>query len=199
VVRITAALAADALAAPSHRVRAKAGAIQLAAQQLLLLQRQRATWRKHLASLLEGEGAHPDGELVLSLPGLDTCLAARVLGEIGNCRERFPTPSALQCYAGTAPVTKASGRLRVVSARWACNRFLRQALQRWAFCSLTHSAWARAFYDRQRARGKTHHAALRALANRWLEILHHLLLTGQRYDEAVHRQNSTKLPLPHAA
>jgi transposase len=196
--RIHAALQADALTAPAHLARAKAGAIQLAAQQLRLLQRQRAVWEKRLRELL-GENGHPDGEVLLSLPGLDARLAARVLGEIGDRRQQFPTPSSLQCYAGTAPVTKASGKARRVSARWACNRFLRQALLRWAFCSLSRSAWARGFYDSQRAGGKTHFQALRALANRWVEVLHHLLLTGQRYDEEVHRRNRSKLPLPTAA
>lgn len=197
--RIHAALRAAALAAPAHRAQARAGDIRLTAQHLLLLHRQRAAWERELAALLRGDGAHPDGELLLSLPGLAARLAARVLGEIGDARERFPTSAALQCYAGTAPVTKASGRLRVVSARWACNRFLRQALLRWAFCSLGRSAWARGFYDQQRARGKTHPAALRALANRWLEILHHLLATRQAYDEAVHLRNRAKCPRAVAA
>ena len=190
--RIHAALQADALTAPRHLAAAKAGAIRLAARQLLLLHRQRAEWEAHLRELLQGEAAHPDGEVLLSLPGLDARLAARVLGEIGDRRERFPTPSSLQCYAGTAPITKASGRARVVAARWACNRFLRQALLRWAFCSLPRSAWARTFYDGQRAAGKSHFKAARALANRWLEILHHLLASGQRYDEAVHQRNRAR-------
>ena len=187
--RIREVLHGEALAAPPHRARAKSGAIQLAAQQLLLLRQQRKAWQQHLASLLEGPAAHPDGELLLSLPGLDVRLAARVLGEIGDDRLRFPTPAALQCYAGTAPVTKASGRLRVVIARRACNRLLRRTLEQWAFCSIVRSDWARAFYDQQRHRGKTHQAALRALAHRWLEILHHLLSTRQRYDELVHQRN----------
>src|SRR4051794_17070832 len=134
--RIHAALHAEVLAAPAHLVAARAGAIRLAVRQLLLLLRQRKTWEKRFRELLAGDAAHPDGEIMLGLPGLDACLAARVLGEIGDRRERFPTPAALQCYAGTAPVTKASGRARLVVARTACNRALRQALLRWAFCSL---------------------------------------------------------------
>ena len=197
--RIHAALQAEALVAPAHLIRATRSAIQLAAQQLLLLHRQRAVWEAQLRALLLGEDGHPDGEVLVSLPGLDARLAARVLGEIGDQRERFPTSAALQCDAGTAPVTKASGKVRIVAARWACNRFLRQALLRWAFCSLPRSPWARTFYDAQRAAGKSHFQALRALANRWLEILHHLLRTGQRYDEAVHQRNRFKSPLPTAA
>jgi transposase len=194
--RIHAALRAEALVAPAHLVAAHAGAIQLAARQLLLLHRQRLAWEQRLRALLAGDRAHPDGEILLSLPGLDARLAARVLGEIGDRRERCPTPATLQCYAGTAPVTRASGRARVVVARSACDRFLRQAVLRWAYCSLARSAWAHAFYDRHRAVGKRHFAALRALANRWLGILHHLLATGQRYDEAVHQRNRARA---HAA
>jgi transposase len=194
--RVRAALAAEALAAPPHLVRAKAGTIRLLADQLLLLHRQRAAWEARLRALLERD--HPDGEVLLSLPGLDARLAARVLGEVGDRRERFPTPASLQCYAGTAPVTKRSGKACVVASRLARGRPLRQACLRWAFCSLTRSAWARAFYDRQRAAGKTHLGALRALANRWLEILHHLLTTGQPYNEAVHQANRAKPARPAA-
>jgi transposase len=197
--RIHTALQADVLTASPHLAAARAGAIQLAARQLLLLHRQRAAWQKRLRELLEGDGAHPDGEVLLSLPGLDARLAARVLGEIGDRRERFPTPAALQCYAGTAPTTKASGRSRVVVARGTCDRFLRQALFRWAFCSLPRSAWARTFYDEQRAAGKGHFKAIRTLANRWLEILHHLLATGQHFDEAVHQRNCARASRPAAA
>ena len=197
--RIHTALHGDALVAPAQLVRAKAGAISLAAQQLQVLHRQRTAWEKQLRALLEGEHGHPDGEILVSLPGLDVVLAARVLGEMGDRRDRFPTAAALQCYAGTAPVTRASGKGRRVSMRSACNRVLRAALLRWAFCSVPKSAWAHAFYDAHRATGKSHVAVLRLLANRWLEILHHLLLTRQRYDEAIHHRNRSKPPLPHAA
>jgi hypothetical protein len=115
-----------------------------------------------------------------------------VLGEVGDDPARFATPNALQCSAGTAPVTKASGRVRVVAARFACNRFLRQALLTWALCSLRVSPWARAAYDRHRQAGKAHNAALRAVANRWLEVLHHRLATGQRYDEATHQRTRAR-------
>jgi transposase len=122
-----------------------------------------------------------------------------VLGEIGDRRERFPTPAALQSYAGTEPVTKASGRSRVVVARGACNCFLRQALLRWSFCSLTLSAWAGGFYEQHRQAGQSHFTALHALADSWLGILHHLLATGQPYDEAVHQRNRARAPADIAA
>ena len=80
----------------------------------------------------------------------------------------------------------------VVATRLACNRYLADAVQQWAFCSLRASGWAREFYDAQRGRGKTHHAALRALGNRWLEILWHCLHRGVCYDEATHTTNRNR-------
>jgi len=113
-----------------------------------------------------------------------------VAGEIGDHPEMFATPNALQCYAGKAPVTRRSGKSElVVSTRLACNGHLRDAVQQWAFCSLQRSAWAREYYEGQIARGKGHHAALRALGNRWLEVIWHCLIRGTRYVEAIHVAN----------
>ena len=135
----------------------------------------------------------PDGEIYLSFPGLGDRLAARIAGEIGDHPEQFDSPSSLHCYAGKAPVTRRSGKSElVVACRLAHNRFLGAAVQQWAFCSLKRSGWAREFYDAQRARGKGHHAALRALGNRWLEILWHCVRRGVLYDETVHVANRNR-------
>jgi transposase len=137
--------------------------------------------------------AVPGGKVYLSFPGLGDRLAARVAGEIGDHPGQFSSPNALQCYAGKAPVTRRSGKRElVVSTRQACNRYLADAVQRWAFCSLSCSGWAREFYDQQRHKGKGHHAALRALGNRWLEILWHCLRNGTLYDEATHLANRNR-------
>ena len=137
--------------------------------------------------------AFPGGEIYLSFPGLGRRLAARIAGEIGEHIEQFTTPNSLQCYAGRAPVTRRSGkRDLVVAHRLACNRYLADAVHKWAFASLRRSAWARDFYDAQRARGKNHHAALRALGNRWLEVLWHCLTHDVPYDEAVHAANRNR-------
>ena len=107
------------------------------------------------------------GEIYLSFPGLGDRLAARVAGEIGDHIEQFDSPNALGCYAGKAPVTRRSEKGEyVVACRLACNRHLRDAVQQWAFCSLSRSGWAREFYDRHIADHHSHHAALRALGNR---------------------------------
>ena len=190
--RVRTALTAPALHTPAHLAKAKTGSIRLAAEQLLLIHRQRREWEKRLRELLEGERAHPDGEIYLSLPGLDVRLAARVLAEVGDGALDFAVANELQCYGGTAPVTRRSGKQVTIACRLACNRHLRQAAMQWAFCSLTRSEWARDFYDRQRANGKSHYKALRALANRWLELLWHLLHKRVPYDEAIHQANRSK-------
>jgi transposase len=203
-VRVADALAGQQFQARDYLVRAKADTIRLACAQLLLLREQRRAWERRMGELLLGDRrrgrakqpgddrgpAVPGGEVYLSFPGLGDRLAARIAAEIGDAIGQFDTPNALQCYAGKAPVTRRSGKSElVVASRLACNRFLADAVQQWAFTSLNRSGWAREFYDTQRSRGKKHHAALRALGNRWLEILWHCLTKNIRYDEATHVAN----------
>jgi transposase len=126
---------------------------------------------------------HPDAEILRSLPGLGLVLGARVLGEFGDDPNRYGDPKSRKNYAGTSPITRASGTRRVVLARHVRNRRLADALDGWAFSSLTRSPGARALYDRHRAAGDTHHQALRALANRLVGILHGCLQHHSRYDE----------------
>ena len=124
---------------------------------------------------------HPDAEILRSLPGLGPVLGARVLGEFGDDPNRYADARGRKAYAGTAPITKASGRSLVVLARVARNRRLADACERWAFCSLNASPGARRYYDALRARGKTHSQATRQLANRWVGILHACLERRQTY------------------
>ncbi len=133
------------------------------------------------------------------MPGLGDLLAARVAGGSANTSTSSTTPTA--CSATPAPlrVTRRSGKSDfVVARRLAHNHYLGAAVHQWAFCSLLRSAWAREFYDSKVAAGKSHHAALRALSNRWLEILWHCLTKGVLYDEAVHVANRNRA-LGHAA
>lgn len=128
---------------------------------------------------------HPDAEIITSLPGLSSVLGARVLAEFGDDRTRYADARARRSYAGTAPITRASGTRKIVLARAARNKRLADACYRWAFSSLTSSPGARLFYDRQRAAGKTHHQALRALGNRWVGILHGCLTHHETYREEI--------------
>jgi transposase len=128
-------------------------------------------------------GQHPDTEIYASQPGLGMILAARVLGEFGDDPHRYVDAKARKSYAGTAPITRASGTKKIVLARYARNRRLGDALQQWAFCSLRGSPGARAYYQQLRDRNIGHQAALRQLANRLVGILHGCLKTHSRYDE----------------
>ena len=128
---------------------------------------------------------HPDAEILRSLPGLGLVLGARVLAEFGDDPTRYADPKARKNYAGTSPITKASGRSKVALARFVRNRRLGDALDMWAFSSLQASPGARRYYDAHRTKGNTHHQALRSLANRWVGILHGCLRRGQVYSEHV--------------
>jgi transposase len=130
-----------------------------------------------------GFGQHPDAEIYLSQPGLGKVLAARVLAEFGDDPHRYADAKARKNYSGMSPITRASGTKRVVLARYARNRRLSDALYQQAFAALKASPGARRYYDRQRARGATHHQALRALANRLVGILHGCLRHHTPYNE----------------
>ena len=142
---------------------------------------------------------HPDAEVVRSLPGLGTILSARVLGEFGDEPNRYATAKCRKNYAGTSPITRASGTKRVVLARYARNMRLADAIYQWAFTSLTASPGARTFYDYRRAAGDTHHAALRHLGNRLVGILHGCLIHHTNYDENTAWGHRAEIELARAA
>lgn len=144
-------------------------------------------------------GRHPDAEVYLSQPGMGKILGARVLAEFGDDPHRYRDGKARRNYAATSPVTRASGKKKVVAARFVHNDRLVDALNAQAFAALNASPGARAFYDELRAREIEHNDALRRLANRLVGILHGCLKTGTLYNEATawgHRQN---LPQSSAA
>jgi len=128
-------------------------------------------------------GLHPDAEIIRSQPGLGAILGARVLAEFGDDPNRYVDAKARRNYSGMSPITRASGNKRVVLARYARNRRLSDALYQQAFAALTRSPGARIYYDAHRARGATHHQALRALANRLVGVLHGCLTHRTTYNE----------------
>ena len=130
-------------------------------------------------------GQHPDAEIIASQPGLGPVLGARVLAESGDDPRRYASAKARKNYAGTSPITRASGTKKAVLARYVHNDRLIDALMTQAFSALQASPGARAYYDRQRARGAGHNPALRQLANRLTGILHGCLKTRTLYDEAT--------------
>jgi transposase len=128
---------------------------------------------------------HPDAEIYLSQPGIGTVNGARALAEFGDAPGRYASARARKNYAGSSPITRASGRSKVVVARFIRNARLADALQSQALSALTASPGARAYYDKQRARGLGYNAALRQLSNRLVGILHGCLKTSTRYNEAT--------------
>ena len=130
-------------------------------------------------------GQHPDAEIIMSQPGLGPVLGARVLAESGDDPARYASAKARKNYAGTSPITRASGKRKVVAARHVHNDRLIDALMTQAFSALRASPGARAYYDHQRARGARHNPALRQLANRLTGIQHGCLKTRTLYDEAT--------------
>ena len=130
-------------------------------------------------------GRHPDAEIILSQPGLGPILGARVLAEFGDDRDRYTDAKCRKNYAGTSPITRASGKKKAVLARFVHNDRLIDALMTQAFSALNTSPGARAYYDQLRARGAEHNTALRQLANRLVGILHGCLKTRTPYNEAT--------------
>jgi hypothetical protein len=137
------------------------------------------------ASLSEHFEQHPSAKVILSLPGMGTVLGARVLGEFGDDPNRYSDAKSRRNYAGTSPITRASGRSRVVLARHSRNKRLAGALDQWAFSSLLPSPGAHRYYNELKARDKHHRKAIRQLANKWVGILHACLESGTPYDENI--------------
>jgi hypothetical protein len=177
---IRARLRTEQLAAPAAISAAFAATTRATVAIIAELNRQIAELETSLAAHFE---THPDADIYLSLPGLGVILGARVLGEFGDDPNRYTDAKSRKNYAGTSPLTIASGKKRAVLARHVRNNRLYDAIDHWAFCTLLASPGARAFYDQHRAAGDTHHQALRALGNRLIGILHGCLRHRTRYDE----------------
>ncbi len=166
-------------------------------------------WLRVLAQLADGIAeyerrietavqTHPDFFIVDSFPGVGPALAPRLIAALGSDRERFATAQEIQCFSGIAPVVASSGQQRWVHWRWACPKFVRQTFHEWALHSLARSRWAHAYYDQQRARGKTHHAAVRALAFKWIRILFRCWKDRKPYQETLYTTALSKVTAPPA-
>jgi transposase len=187
---IQTALRSDQLSAPRLVAEAMGATVSALVGVIGELTRQIAALEVQLESGFE---QHPDAKVIRSLPGLGMILGARVLGEFGDDPNRYADAKSRKNYAGTSPITKASGTRKVVLARYARNRRLGDACYLWAFAAITASPGARVYYDQRRAGGDTHNRALRALANRLVGILHGCLRYHTPYDEHLawgHRAQS---------
>ncbi|MEO7852047.1 MAG: IS110 family transposase [Rubrivivax sp.] len=128
----------------------------------------------------------PDYELFKALPGAGPSLAPRLLVAFGEDRQRFASAAEIQKFSGVAPVTERSGNKCWIHWRWQCPTFLRQTFVEWAAQTINKSFWAGTFYHRQRDKGATHQAAVRALAFKWQRILYRCWQTRTPYDESTY-------------
>ena len=179
---IQTALRAEHLGQPEVVADAYAASVQALIAVLIVLNTQITTLQGQVEAHF---GQHPAAEIITSQPGLGPILGARVLAEFGDDPHRYTCAKARKNYAGTSPITRASGKKKAVLARFVHNDRLIDALMTQAFAALNASPGARAYYDRHRARGASHNAALRQLANRLVGILHGCLKTGTLYDETT--------------
>lgn len=138
------------------------------------------TFEREIAKLFN---THPDSPIFRSLYGAGDALAPRLLVAFGTDRERFEAADNVQCCSGIAPVTRQSGKSREVRRRFACNKFLRQTFHEFADHARKHCAWAKAFYQHKRAHGMRHHAAVRALAFKWIRIIFRCWKNRTPYDD----------------
>lgn len=166
--------------------------IETSAMEVCMLTEQLLCVIKHIGkydeAIVNFFPVHPDAEIFASFPGAGAVLAPRLLAAFGSDRDRFKTPEEIQNYSGIAPVTVQSGKKRLVRWRWACPKFIRQSFHEFAGESRKYSIWASAFYEKQRDIGKSHNAAVRALAYKWIRILFRCWKERVIYDELVYIQ-----------
>lgn len=129
--------------------------------------------------------AHPDFAIFDSLPGAGPVLVPRLIAAFGTQRDRYQDAAEMQQYSGIAPVTEASGQQHWVHWRWSCPKFLRQTFHEWAAQSIALCDWAEAYYRTQRDdKKKSHHAAVRSLAYKWIRIAYRCWKDSKPYDDS---------------
>ena len=175
------------LKVPEHVVRAKAQLIEVLIDQLRASIRAVKSYNHKVESFF---ASSPAALIAKTLPGGKSgTLVAAIWAELGDAQDRWESSRHLQAEAGAVPVTKASGKSRVVHFRFACNKHLRYSLYWFSFVSLNHSEWAKLYYRQQRTQGHTHPQALRALGAKWLKIIFVMWRDHKPYDEKFHLAN----------
>ncbi len=194
--RIQERITAIAAAVPAVRDEAVVEAESLRARSLVALlttlRNQITLFDKRIQEVVEN---HPEQNLFASFPSAGPVLVPRLIAAFGTQRDRYDTAGDVQSLSGIAPVTERSGKQQWVHFRWACSHFLRQTFHEYAAHSIVKSAWARAYYDSQIEAHKSHQAAVRALAFKWIRIMFRCWKDGKAYDEqayvaALRKRNS---------
>jgi transposase len=170
------------LQADAVTTRAKARLMLVLVSQLLPLLEQIRQYDKQIGTLFL---THEDHEIFASLPRAGKRLAPRLLAEIGDDRTRYQDASSLQALGGTSPVLFQSGMYSKAHRRMGCIKPLRNALHQFAWQTTQSEPWARDYYQRKRAEGKSHTVAVRALANVWVRIIFAMWLHQRCYETAT--------------
>ena len=185
------------LKVPEHVVRAKAQLLEVLIDQLRAAIKAVKTYNAKVESFF---ASSPAAQIAKTLPGGKSgTLVPAIWAELGDAKSRWQSFRHLQAEAGAVPVTKASGKSRVVQFRFACNKHLRYAMYWYSFVSLNHSEWAKLYYRQQRAQGHTHSEALRALGAKWLKIIFVMWRDDKPYDEKLHLANIALQKMRQAA
>lgn len=145
-----------------------------------------AEYDRHIEALCQ---THADFDLFTSLPGAGPVYAARLTAALGTDRSRWKTADELLRFSGVAPVIERSGKQQWIRWRYFCPKFFRQSFHEYAAESIQHSFWARAYYAMQRAKGKGHHAAVRALAFKWIRIIWKCWQSRTPYNEVIYLES----------
>jgi transposase len=149
-------------------------------------------------AIAEAFAEHPEHSFFRELPGAGSALAPRLLVAFGTARDQYPAAASMQRYFGVAPVTEKSGNRAWIHWRWNAPTFIRQTLVEWAGQTIVFCPWAKAYYERQRAKKTGHHAILRALAFKWLRILWRCWQDRQDYNQEKYLQQLEKRRSPIA-
>lgn len=185
------------LAVPEHVVRAKAKLLRALVVQLEASIKAVDSYNEDVQSFF---AAMPAAELAKTLPGGKSgTTIATIWAELGDAQSRWTSFRHLQAEAGAVPVTKSSGKSRVVQFRFACNKHLRHAMYWFSFNSLSRCEWAKKYYRDQRAKGHNKHQALRALGAKWLKIIFVMWRDHKPYDENYHLANIARQQIRQAA
>jgi transposase len=166
---------------------------RMRAQLLLELKEHITNYDRKIAELFP---THPDARIFASFPGAGAVFAPRLLAAFGADRTRFHSAEDVQNMMGISPVKKASGQSLRVTWRKACPKFLRQSFQEYANESILHSVWAKAYYQMQRDHGNRHHAAIRALAFKWMRIMFRCWKANTAYNEMLYIKSLQKRHAP---
>jgi transposase len=185
------------LAVPEHVVRAKAQLVEVLIEQLRAAIKAVKIYNHKVESFF---ASSPAAQFAKTLPGGKSgTLVAAIWAELGDAQGRWESSRHLQAEAGAVPVTKASGKSRVVHFRFACNKHLRHTMYWFSFVSVNHSEWAKLYYRGQRDKGHSHHQALRALGAKWLKIIFVMWRDHKPYDENFHLANIARQKMRQAA